>query len=366
MFGKGKDEVMKKTVVFVAIAFVAVVLTAYGNPGDANAEYSSGLAGKDAAAEEVDTVRIKAGEQVLAVIGEWDPELWFFTSRKQPLRTLEGLTRDEIACWGGELFQNVLDFREAIGIPTDNKNLGVHVVGLGQKKKIEELIPYGLDKPVRLFITWSSLAPRLEGVVKVEFVADNARRPETGKPISPFTVTGPGGRSVLAADERTKEFLEKAFKAGFLFPDPSFPGNVTFDMQAFISSDGDGIIKQYFPGGKLEMRDIDEAEERVVLSLISPPLKTEQAEENRKGSVETVLARGEILFLQGSSEEAYAAFEEALNISVDVETKARAMVKRRRIPPDRSSTESPPRDRRSKKSSTSSARRFAISRPSPK
>lgn len=42
--------------------------------------------------------------------------------------------------------------------------------------------------------------------------------------------------------------------------------------------------------------------------------------------LETALVRAEILSMQGSSEEAYAAFEEVLNLAVDKETKARAIV----------------------------------------
>ena len=120
-------------------------------------------------------IELPASKKVLSVIEKWDSKIWFVMSAKDPLRTLNELKKDEIACWGGELVKHVLGFREALGIPTDDNNLGVHVIGIGRGKKMQELIPYGLDKPARLFITWSRFAPNLEGAIRVVFVGEHTQ-----------------------------------------------------------------------------------------------------------------------------------------------------------------------------------------------
>ena len=122
-----------------------------------------------ASGEEPSVVTIEVGDEVLSAVGQWDTNIWFFTSRNDPLRTLDGLAQEDIACWGGELCQNVLQFREAIGIPTIRTNLGVHVIGVGPRTKIDDLKPYGHENSVRLFITWSQFASNLIGEVRVVF-----------------------------------------------------------------------------------------------------------------------------------------------------------------------------------------------------
>jgi len=151
----------------------AVAVLGCGRSDDKNAkttESAGAVVSKDVVSRTPGTVKIEASKGLLAVVEKWDTNIWFFTSRNEPLRSLDGLTKDQIACWGGELCDRILQFREALGIPTDQHNQGVYVIGVGVHSKFEELKPYGLNEPVRLFVTWSQFASDLDGAVRVEFI----------------------------------------------------------------------------------------------------------------------------------------------------------------------------------------------------
>lgn len=80
-------------------------------------------------------------------------------------------------------------------------------------------------------------------------------------------VVGPKGRSVLVADERTKEFLEQAFEIGFLFPDPNVPGALNFDLRTMISDDARTLLLEYFPSGVLDIDNISIEEGSIIYRL---------------------------------------------------------------------------------------------------
>jgi hypothetical protein len=104
-------------------------------------------------------VRIEVDKKVLDLINSWDKKICFFTSKDNPLRSLEGLKKEDIAAWGVELFKNVEDLYKVLGI----EGGGVKFFG-----NINEIFS-GMKNPLRLFITWAGFEPDLKGSVRVEF-----------------------------------------------------------------------------------------------------------------------------------------------------------------------------------------------------
>jgi len=97
-----------------------------------------------------------------------------------------------------------------------------------------------------------------------------------GSRVEYFKVFGQRGNDVIAADKRTKEFLEKAFKLGVLFPDPKFPGAIDFDATLFMNDDGRALLLEYFPSGKLKLKNIAKEEGKYIYSLpTAKPTNTE-------------------------------------------------------------------------------------------
>ena len=79
-----------------------------------------------------------------------------------PLKTLIGLKKEEVSCFGAENIANVLSFLDAAGIKYEDK--GVRIMGTGNA------IFSGMENPPKLFITWSKFAPELDGAVRIIFV----------------------------------------------------------------------------------------------------------------------------------------------------------------------------------------------------
>ncbi len=115
-------------------------------------------------------VQIKADSVVLGTIQSWDKRIWFFTSKKEPLKSLKGLTHDQIAVWGAELYDQVKQFYKAIGIPDTVSS--VSILGTGNP------IFSGMENPPRLFITWSGHESQLEGAIRVELIESKVTKGE--------------------------------------------------------------------------------------------------------------------------------------------------------------------------------------------
>ncbi len=106
-------------------------------------------------------VTVKANRQVVDLVKTWDPKLSFYTSKKNPLKTLEGLRQKEIACFGPELAGNIQAFYNAAGIRKEYGD-AVQVVGPGNPIFLIENGP-------RLYLTNSNYEPKLKEAVKVRF-----------------------------------------------------------------------------------------------------------------------------------------------------------------------------------------------------
>ncbi|MFH1363641.1 MAG: hypothetical protein ABIH45_05505, partial [Candidatus Omnitrophota bacterium] len=109
------------------------------------------------------SVKVVAGKEILKELSRWDKKIWFFTSEKNPIQSLDQLKEGDIAAWGIELAEKVGKFRDlALGIKKGV--LGLRMIGTGNP------IFNGMADPPRVFITWSGYEPQLKGGIRIEFV----------------------------------------------------------------------------------------------------------------------------------------------------------------------------------------------------
>lgn len=109
----------------------------------------------------VSTVKVKANKQVVELVKTWGPDVSFYTSKKNPLKSIEGLRQEEIGCFGPELGSHIRAFYDAAAIEKTHGE-GVQVIGPDNPIFMMEHGP-------RLYLTSSKFAPKLKDAVKVEF-----------------------------------------------------------------------------------------------------------------------------------------------------------------------------------------------------
>jgi hypothetical protein len=107
------------------------------------------------------TVTVKANKQVVELVKTWDPDINFYTSKKNPLTSIEGLRQEGIACWGRELIPNIQAFYDAAGV---QKSYGDAVQVVGPDNPI-----FVVERGPRLYLISSKYASRLKEAVKVRF-----------------------------------------------------------------------------------------------------------------------------------------------------------------------------------------------------
>jgi hypothetical protein len=107
------------------------------------------------------TVTVKANKNVVELVKKWDPKISFYTSKKNPLKSIEGLKQEEIACWGRELAPNIMAFYDAAGV---QKVYGDAVQVIGPDNPI-----FAMERSPRIYLLSSEYASRLKEAVKVQF-----------------------------------------------------------------------------------------------------------------------------------------------------------------------------------------------------
>ncbi|MDI1337933.1 MAG: hypothetical protein PSU94_17265 [Lacunisphaera sp.] len=117
------------------------------------------LAATIARAEEPKVTQIPASPAFIELLKSWDPQIWFFTPLDKPLRSLDGLKRESVACWGMEHFQRMQDLFRVLNLPGD----GVKVMGDGAYNDTP-------DRPL-LYVTWAKYAPNLKNVLRIQFIS---------------------------------------------------------------------------------------------------------------------------------------------------------------------------------------------------
>ena len=107
------------------------------------------------------TVKVKANKQVVELVKTWNPDISFYTSKKNPLKSIEGLRQEEIGCFGPELSGHIRAFYDAAGIEKTHGE-GVQVIGPDNPIFVMEHGP-------RLYLISAKNASKLKEAVKVKF-----------------------------------------------------------------------------------------------------------------------------------------------------------------------------------------------------
>ena len=105
--------------------------------------------------------RVKANKQVVALVKTWGKGIAFYTSKENPLKTIEGLKQNEIACWGPELAHDIQAFYDAAGT---QRAYGNAVQVIPSTNPI-----FAVEHSPRLYLTWTTNERRLKGAVRVTF-----------------------------------------------------------------------------------------------------------------------------------------------------------------------------------------------------
>jgi hypothetical protein len=106
-------------------------------------------------------VTVKANRQVVELVKTWGSDVSFYTSKKDPLKSVEGLRQQEIGCYGKELVPHIQAFYDAAGVEREFGN-AVQVIGPDNPIFLMERGP-------RLYLTSPEYAKRLKEAVKVRF-----------------------------------------------------------------------------------------------------------------------------------------------------------------------------------------------------
>jgi hypothetical protein len=108
------------------------------------------------------TVTVKANRNVVELVKTWDPKISFYTSKSNPMKSIEGLRQEEIGCWGRELVPNVVAFYDAAEVV---KTYGDAVQVIGPDNPI-----FSAERSPRLYLLSSKFAAKLKDAAKVKFV----------------------------------------------------------------------------------------------------------------------------------------------------------------------------------------------------
>jgi hypothetical protein len=128
-------------------------------------------------------VKIEASSSVLELLKTWDKKWLFITPLDKPIRSLEGLTRNDFACWGDNTcFKIMNSLFEILGV----KGEGVNMMGDGAYKK-------ATNKPP-LYVTTSYYASDFKGVARVLFVE---KKSSTLSPQPPEVKKGSANVSIV-------------------------------------------------------------------------------------------------------------------------------------------------------------------------
>ena len=106
-------------------------------------------------------VAVKANKYVLALSKTVGKDVAFYTSKENPLKTIEGLKQNEIACWGPELADKIQAFYIAAGT---QRAYGNAVQAISADDRV-----FGMANSPRLYLTWTANERRLKGAVRVKF-----------------------------------------------------------------------------------------------------------------------------------------------------------------------------------------------------
>ena len=172
-----------------------------------------------ALAQDLRTIKIEASPSFLELIRGWDSNIWFFTPEDKPIRSLNELNREDIACWGMEHFQRMQELFKVLGI----KGEGVKVKGDGTYNE-------ATIKP-KLYVTWAKFAQNLKGAQRVEFIekkqrVDPHKETSASAPAQGIDSSGLDVRFVRSDEAKVKAYEGKPLTGVIVEIKASIPGSV--------------------------------------------------------------------------------------------------------------------------------------------
>lgn len=103
---------------------------------------------------------VKTTKEAVEFVNTWDKNVYLFMPADDPITTLGGLTKEDFACWGMELFKNLDSLLAILKIP----NEGIRLIGDGAYNDA------GDNKP-KVYITWNTYEKSLVGAKRFILVA---------------------------------------------------------------------------------------------------------------------------------------------------------------------------------------------------
>jgi len=95
---------------------------------------------------------VQVSKELIDLVSKWDPNINFFMPVDSSFTTLEGIKREEYACWGIELFDELNSFIQLLQLPGE----GVNLVGDGSYNSPNEIKP-------KVYVTWNKYEGSLTG-----------------------------------------------------------------------------------------------------------------------------------------------------------------------------------------------------------
>jgi hypothetical protein len=95
---------------------------------------------------------VRVSPEVLKELASWDKRIVFFTPVENPITSLNGLSYEEIAMWGMELFEKYKQLFRVVGEPKEEGRV------IGDVNNI-----FTKNPELRLFITWDTFEKGIVG-----------------------------------------------------------------------------------------------------------------------------------------------------------------------------------------------------------
>jgi hypothetical protein len=114
-----------------------------------------------ASCSRVSTVKVKANKQVVELAKSWGSDISFYTAKKNPLKSTEGLRQVELGCYDRELVPKMQAFYKAAEVHLE---FGEAVQVIGPDNPI-----FSMERGPRLYLTSAKFAKKLKDAAKVEF-----------------------------------------------------------------------------------------------------------------------------------------------------------------------------------------------------
>jgi len=102
--------------------------------------------------ETLQLLEVQTSKEVVDLVSKWDPNINFFMPANDQFTTLDGIKREEYACWGIELFDELNSLIQLLQLPGE----GVKLVGDGSYISPNEIKP-------KIYVTWNKYEKMLTG-----------------------------------------------------------------------------------------------------------------------------------------------------------------------------------------------------------